>query len=141
MYKIKVISVGKTKEAWLKDAIEEYVQRLKGIATIEWILTKTTEHLNENLKKESSFICLDLGGKALTSEEFSTFLIDELFKHGSRLTFVIGGAEGIPKEITAKAAGLLSFSRLTFTHQIVRLLLIEQIYRGFEIEKGSGYHK
>jgi 23S rRNA (pseudouridine1915-N3)-methyltransferase len=141
MFKIKIVTVGKTKEAWLKEAIDEYSVRLKRALSIEWSFAKNSTQLNELLKKEPSFLCLDPKGKAYSSEEFSTFLFHQLVEQGARLTFVVGGPEGIPKEIVDRAAVLISFSRLTFTHQIIRLILLEQLYRAIEIEKGSAYHK
>lgn len=141
MYKIKVYSVGKTKEDWLQKAIEEYAGRLKSSLQFEWILAKNDEQLHQFLEKESSFICLDPQGKQLTSEEFSEDLIRWLQDCGSRLSFVIGGAEGIPAAIKTKARGMISLSRMTFTHQIARLILVEQIYRALEIDKGTAYHK
>lgn len=141
MFKIKIASIGKTKEAWLKEALDEYSQRLTRAASIEWIFAKNDAQLIDLTNKETDLICLDLQGKAYTSEEFSTFLFQQLIARGARLAFVIGGAEGIPQEILSRASHLLSFSRLTFTHQIVRLLLLEQIYRAIEIHKGTGYHK
>lgn len=141
MFKIKIATIGKTKEAWLKEALEEYSQRLTAAMSIEWIYAKNDAQLIDLLKKETSFLCLDPKGKAYSSEEFSTFLFDQFIKQGARLTFVIGGAEGIPQEIVNRCSFQLSFSRLTFTHQMVRLLLLEQIYRAIEIDKGSGYHK
>ncbi len=141
MYKIKIATVGKTKESWLQEGLEEYAKRLKPFATIEWILTKTSEKLKQFLKEETSYVCLDPKGKLYSSEQFSHFLIDQLQAHGSRITFVIGNAEGLPPEIRQDAATLISFSPITFTHQMTRLILIEQIYRAIEIDRGSAYHK
>ena len=141
MYKIKVYSVGKTKEDWLRSALEEYERRLKASLTFEWILAKNDEQLKQFLEKEKIFICLDPQGKLYSSEEYATFLLKALEEGSSRLSFVIGGAEGIPPEIKAKAHKSLSLSRMTFTHQVTRLILVEQTYRALEIEKGSQYHK
>lgn len=141
MLKIKVYSVGKTKEVWLQEALGEYERRLKAILTIEWILAKNDEQLKQFLEKEENFICLDPQGKHYSSEEFASFIAQAFRQGGSRVNLVIGGAEGLPSEVKARAKSLLSLSRMTFTHQITRLVLIEQIYRAFEIEKGSSYHK
>ncbi|MBS0604001.1 MAG: 23S rRNA (pseudouridine(1915)-N(3))-methyltransferase RlmH [Verrucomicrobia bacterium] len=141
MYKIKVFSVGKTKEDWLQDALEEYERRLKSSLSFEWILAKNDEQLKQFLEKEAHFICLDPRGKQFTSEEFSCFLVKSLQEMHSRLAFVIGGSEGIPEHLKARARSLISLSRMTFTHQITRLILVEQIYRALEIEKGTAYHK
>jgi 23S rRNA (pseudouridine1915-N3)-methyltransferase len=141
MIKIKVYSVGKTKEEWLQSALTLYETRLKPSLSIEWILAKNDEQLKQFLAKEANFICLDRNGKHYSSEEFSIFLIHCIEQSHARLCFVIGGPEGLPEAITLKAKSLLSFSRLTFTHQMTRLILVEQIYRALEIEKNSSYHK
>lgn len=141
MIKIKVYSVGKTKEEWLQNALTLYETRLKSSLSFEWILTKNDEQLKQFLAKETNYICLDLSGKQYSSEEFSLFLINYIQQAHARLCFVIGGPEGVPEDVKNKAKGLLSFSRLTFTHQMTRLILVEQIYRALEIEKNSSYHK
>ncbi|MBS0628945.1 MAG: 23S rRNA (pseudouridine(1915)-N(3))-methyltransferase RlmH [Verrucomicrobia bacterium] len=141
MNKVKIFSIGKTKEAWLKEALDEYSKRLGPILSIEWILVKDNAQLEAVLVKEDPFIALEPTGKMFTSEDFSKWLIQSLEAKGSRLNFVIGGAQGIPPEISKRAFAKISLSKMTFTHQITRLILIEQIYRSFEIDKGSQYHK
>lgn len=141
MYKIKVYTIGKTKETWLQEALNDYEARLKSTLTFEWILAKNDEQLKQFLEKEAHFICLDPQGKECNSEGFSHFLLQTLQDCHSRLCFVIGGANGIPEVIKAKAHSLFSLSKMTFTHQITRLILAEQIYRAFEIDKGTAYHK
>jgi len=140
MLKLKILSVGKTKEKWLEEAFSEYVKRLNPSVQIECIWAKDTPQLVEWAQKEHSYLCLDPSGHLFTSEEFSRFLIQQWEKGGSRLTLMIGGAEGLPQEIKQKGSSI-SLSPLTFTHQITRLVLIEQIYRAIEIQKGSQYHK
>ncbi len=125
----------------MKEALDEYSRRLSPILSIEWMLVKDDLQLEAHLHKEHSFIALEPGGKMFTSEDFSTWLIQSLEAKGSRLNFVIGGAEGIPPEISERALAKISLSKMTFTHQLTRLILIEQIYRAFEIYKGTGYHK
>ena len=141
MYKIKIITVGKIKEKWLNIAIDEYLKRLSNLVEIKWLFLKNDEKLISLCIKEKSFVCLDICGKRFSSEKFSLTIQNLLEKQKHNLTFVIGGAEGIPEIIRSKANLLISFSDLTFTHQIVRLILLEQIYRSFEIAKGSNYHK
>jgi 23S rRNA (pseudouridine1915-N3)-methyltransferase len=141
MFKIKIFTVGKTKESWLQQATEEYHKRIKNTIQVEWVLCKNDEQLVSTLEKESSWISLDPKGSLLSSEEFSTFLFSELEEEGSRLNLVIGGAEGLAPSIRKKSKSLISLSKMTFTHQITRLILLEQIYRALEIRKGSGYHK
>lgn len=140
MLKLKILSVGKTKEKWLEAAFEEYQKRLKPIMHVDCQWAKDSAQLLEWAQKEPSLVCLDPGGRLMTSEEFATFLSQCWQKGGSRLTLVIGGAEGLPLELKQQSF-LISLSPLTFTHQITRLVLIEQIYRATEIQKGSHYHK
>jgi 23S rRNA (pseudouridine1915-N3)-methyltransferase len=140
MYKLRIYSVGKTKEDWLESAIAEYMKRLQQVAPIEFILAKNDDQLVSLVEKEEAIICLDPEGQMMDSEKFSSFLIKQLETNGSRLAFVIGGPEGLPAALKKKYP-LLSFSPMTFTHQIIRLILVEQIYRAMEINKGSRYHK
>jgi 23S rRNA (pseudouridine1915-N3)-methyltransferase len=140
MLKLKILSVGKTKEKWLEEAFSEYIKRLKPFVQIECLWAKDTAQLIEWVQKESFYLCLDPTGRLLTSEEWATFLHQQWEKQGARLTFVIGGAEGIPLELKQKAL-LISLSPLTLTHQITRLVFIEQVYRAIEIQKRSQYHK
>lgn len=140
MLKLKVISVGKTKEEWLDHALKEYVKRLKSYLSIEFIWVKNDEQLQSLVDKEPLVICLDASGLAFSSEEFSSFILSKFNEGGSRLTMVIGGPDGLPATVKKKFP-LISLSSLTMTHQIVRLVLLEQIYRAFEIAKGSKYHR
>lgn len=140
MYKIRLLSVGKTKESWLNAAIDEYVKRLKESLIIEFIWAKNDEQLVSLAEKEPFLICLDETGSQMTSEEFAVFLEKNLEKGGSRLAIVIGGAEGL-SPVLKQRFPLISLSMLTFTHQLARLILVEQLYRAMEILKGSKYHK
>ncbi|NGX51182.1 MAG: Ribosomal RNA large subunit methyltransferase H [Chlamydiae bacterium] len=135
MFKIKIFSPGKTKEPWLRDALAEYEKRLRGEVSIEWMVNC------ERVQKEGAYICLDVEGEDLTSPEFSKFLYKKFERGGSRLNIVIGGPEGVPEELRKNATECISFSKLTFTHQMIRVILLEQIYRAVQIEKGSGYHR
>ena len=128
--RIKIISPGKHREPWLIAALAEYEKRLSHTIRLEWVFPKELKPLTE------PYCLLDVKGKSLTSESFSSYL-----QSAPHHTFVIGGAEGPPKEILESATTRISLSPLTLTHQMVRLLLIEQIYRGLEIAKGSAYHK
>lgn len=140
MYRLRLLSIGKTKEGWLDEAINEYVKRLQPVASFEFIWAKNDLQLITLAEKDAAVICLDAGGKVMDSEQFSSFLMKELEKGGARLTFVIGGAEGLPELMKGKYP-LISLSPMTFTHQIARLILVEQTYRAFEIDRGSQYHK
>lgn len=141
MYKVKVYSVGKTKETWLQEALSLYEDRMQARLSIEWALCKTEAQLESILSKETSFICLTPEGREYTSPDFSSACIRWLTESGSKLTFVIGGATGISSALKKQAKALISLSSMTFTHQITRLILVEQLYRSLEIEKGSSYHK
>ncbi len=141
MYKIKIFTIGKTKEPWLSLALDEYTKRLKPFLSIEWHLAKQNDQLAALLEKEFHYICLDPQGKTFSSETFASFLQQKLLEEGSRLSFVIGGAEGLPQRIRKGAAALLSLSPLTFTHQLTRLIFLEQLYRAMEIARGSSYHR
>jgi 23S rRNA (pseudouridine1915-N3)-methyltransferase len=136
MFKVKVLTVGKCKEEWLAVALSEYEKRLKGKMSIEWRLAKDDAQLAEWALQEP-FIALDPHGELLTSEAWAKKMIHL----GLRLNFLIGGAEGIPTALLQKAQWKWSLSPLTFTHQIARLILVEQLYRATEIERGSNYHK
>lgn len=138
MFKVKIISQGRSKEPWLKEALSEYEKRLQHTMEIEWILVDSDQDLLQKAIKEPKLIALDLTGRQLDSESLSRKLFSEW---GSRTAFVIGGAMGLPQQILVHATFRWSLSPLTFTHQIVRLLLLEQLYRSIEIEKGSSYHK
>ena len=140
-YKLKIASVGKTKETWLDDALNEYEKRLSKLLTIEWLFFKNDAQLLEFADKESHLICLDPEGKQFKdSVEFGRYFLNVLEQQGSRLTLVIGGPEGIPNTLLERYPSI-RLSNLTYTHQIVRLVLVEQIYRAFEIARGSPYHK
>ncbi|CUI16548.1 SPOUT methyltransferase family protein [Candidatus Protochlamydia naegleriophila] len=140
MLKLKILSVGKTKEKWLDEAFGEYQKRLKPLMQVDCQWAKDSSQLLDWALKEPYLICLDPTGCLLSSEQFATLIEQSWDRGGSRLTIVIGGAEGLPLELKQNAQ-LISLSPLTFTHQITRLVLIEQIYRATEIQKGSNYHK
>lgn len=140
MLKIKILSVGKTREQWLESAFQEYSKRLKNCIHFTCLWAKDDSQLVEWSLKENFYLCLDPLGRSFTSENFAAYLSTCWQKEGSRLTFIIGGAEGTPLKVKQRGE-LISLSSLTFTHQITRLILIEQIYRTIEIHKGSNYHK
>lgn len=140
MQKIRIFSIGKTKEEWLDSAIKEYLNRLKSTHTIEFIWAKNDAQLVELATKEPLLICLDEKGSLMTSEQFAVFFQKNLEQGGARLAIAIGGAEGLPIQLKSPYQQI-SLSPMTFTHQLVRLVLIEQIYRAVEINKGSKYHK
>jgi len=140
MLKLKIITIGKTKDEWLDMALDEYLKRLKPSLSVEFFLAKTDDQLISLSEKEPLFICLDPKGKKMTSEIFAEYLHQKFVEGGARLSIVIGGSDGLPPQLK-NHQHLISFSDLTMTHQLIRLVLIEQIYRAFEIQKGSKYHK
>lgn len=140
MYHLKIFSVGRAKESWIEEGVEEYITRLKGTASVETVWVKDNQQLATVLERERLVICLDPKGKARDSLELSDYLFDQWEKGGARLAFVIGGSDGLPESLRKKYP-LISFSKLTFTHQLTRLILIEQVYRAFQIRRGSPYHK
>jgi 23S rRNA (pseudouridine1915-N3)-methyltransferase len=157
---ITLISVGKLKEKYLKEAIDEYVKRLQRyckVSIIELQDEKTPDNASEKeelqikdkegeailkaIKDNSYVIVLDLKGKMITSEEFSSY-IQELGVSGkSDLVFVIGGSLGLSQSVINRANYKLCFSKMTFPHQLFRVMLLEQIYRAFRIMKNEPYHK
>lgn len=160
MIHINIICVGKIKEKYLKDAIDEYTKRLSKYSNLkiieladekiinnasvkEELLIKNKEGKNilNNLKKDSYIICLDLRGKQFTSEEFSQKIENISLTGNSSITFIIGGSLGLSEEIIAEANELISFSKMTFPHQLFRVFLLEQIYRAFKISNNETYHK
>lgn len=157
---ISIITVGKLKEKYLKDGIDEYKKRLSRYCSIDIIEVqdeKAPENLSEkeeeqvkikegqgilkHIKDGTYVIALDLKGKMLSSEEFSTLLGDLGVSGNSNIAFIIGGSLGLSQEVLYRADYKLSFSKMTFPHQVMRLILLEQVYRGFRIMKGEPYHK
>jgi len=150
---IKIISVGFIKEKYLEDAIKEYTKRLSKYTNIEIIEVKDEdfsekektlkveeEKILKNINTKDYIIALEIEGKELTSEEFSK-KIEEIMIENSNITFVIGGSYGLSNTIKERANYHLSFSKMTFPHQLFRVLLLEQIYRSFKIIHNESYHK
>lgn len=157
---ISIITVGKLKEKYLKDGIDEYKKRLTRYCSIEiievpdekapetlspkeeeQIKDKEGQAILKNVKDTTFVVALDLKGKMLSSEELSEFLEDCAIKGNSSIVFIIGGSLGLSKEVLQRANYKLCFSKMTFPHQLMRLILLEQVYRGFRIMKGEPYHK
>ncbi len=137
MFKVKIIAVGRTKETWLEQALSEYEKRLQGRLEIEWLLAKDDASLIALARKEPILIALDVKGEQLSSEGFCK----KWMRLGARSAFAIGGPDGLPADILKGARFRWSLSPLTFTNQMVRLILMEQLYRALEIVSGSPYHK
>lgn len=158
--KFRIITVGKLKEKYLKDGTAEYLKRLQRYATVEiievadeqtpdsasemeelQIKAKEAQRIHKYIKEDTYLIALAIEGTMLTSEQLAE-KIEQLGISGkSHITMVIGGSLGLDKSILQQADLLLSFSKLTFPHQLMRLILVEQLYRSYRIMKGEPYHK
>ena len=157
---ISIVTVGKLKEKYLKQGIEEYSKRLSAYAKIDIIEIpdeKAPETLSEQemlqvkgkegerilskIPDDAHVIALAIEGKMKSSEELAETL-DKLATYGkSKIVFVIGGSLGLSKDVMKRANDTLSFSKMTFPHQLMRLILVEQVYRAFRINRGEPYHK
>ncbi|MEG2195594.1 MAG: 23S rRNA (pseudouridine(1915)-N(3))-methyltransferase RlmH [Terrisporobacter sp.] len=157
---ITVITVGKLKEKYLKQAIDEYSKRLSRyckLDIVELLDEKTPDNASEKeeiqikekegqlilskVKENAYVIAMDLGGKNITSEEFSSFIQNCGVMGNSNITFIIGGSLGLSKDVIKRANYKLCFSKMTFPHQLFRVMLLEQVYRAFRIMKNEPYHK
>lgn len=157
---LEIVAVGKLKERYLKQGVEEYLKRLKPYARVDVveipeekpagslnsaeedrIREKEGERILSRLHPAAHVITLAIEGKALSSEEMAEY-ISRLATYGqSRISFVIGGSVGLSSDVLRGSDLLLSFSRMTFPHQLMRLILLEQLYRSFKIIRGETYHK
>lgn len=144
---IKILCIGKIKENYLNDLIQDYKTRIIKYHKIEIIEIKDTNINNESNKILESIndkdfnICMDINGKEYTSVELSN-IIDNAFTNGyGTITFIIGGSDGINEFVKNKCNLRLSFSKLTFPHGLFRGILLEQIYRSFKILNNESYHK
>ncbi|MCA0170717.1 23S rRNA (pseudouridine(1915)-N(3))-methyltransferase RlmH [Bacillus sp. RAR_GA_16] len=157
---ISIVTVGKLKEKYLKQGIEEYTKRLGPFAKIDVIEVpdeKAPENLSETemqqvkkaegdrilskISPDAHVIALAINGKMKSSEQLAHDL-DQLATYGkSKIAFVIGGSLGLSYDVLQRANDTLSFSKMTFPHQLMRLILVEQVYRAFKINRGEPYHK
>ena len=150
---IKIICVGKIKEKYLKEAIDEYVKRLSKYTKLQIIEVEdiANDNINIILEKEANLInkyildkdyviTLEINGNMLNSVELSN-KVNSIFNTNSNITFIIGGSYGIHSSIKERSNYNLSFSKLTFPHQLFRVMLLEQIYRSFKISNNEAYHK
>jgi 23S rRNA (pseudouridine1915-N3)-methyltransferase len=157
---ITILAVGKLKERYLVEGIKEYSKRLSKYTKLNIIEVqdeKAPDHLNENdiiqvlfkegekllkkFPKDSYNIALTLDGNTYTSEEFASKIEQIKLYHNSHITFIIGGSHGLSKHVLTQVDETLSFSKFTFPHQLMRLILLEQIYRSFRINNNEPYHK
>ena len=140
--KIKIIAVGKVKYPWIYAGIQEYTKRIPGLNLQEIKDSNRRTELAEitpHLKTHDRLIVLTERGKLQNSPDFAQFLITETLNHS--LVFVIGSSDGITPELERSAHVRLALSPMTFTHDLARLLLVEQIYRGISIATNGNYHK
>lgn len=158
--KITLITVGKIKEKYLKDAIAEYTKRLSKYCKLEIIevadektpdnasevvenviRAKEAERILKHVKADAYIVTLEINGKQLSSEELAE-KIDKLGVQGtSHIIFIIGGSIGLGEDVLKKSDFALSFSKMTFPHQLMRVILLEQVYRSYRIISGEPYHK
>ncbi|SET15953.1 23S rRNA (pseudouridine(1915)-N(3))-methyltransferase RlmH [Anaerobranca gottschalkii] len=157
---IDIIAVGKIKEKYLNLGIEEFQKRLSSycklniievpderipdnasLAEEEYIKEKEGEKIISKIRDGSYIIPLALNGKMLSSEELAEKMNNLAIGGNSHITFIIGGSNGLSNKVLQKGNFLLSFSKMTFPHQLMRLILLEQIYRCFRINRGEPYHK
>lgn len=158
--KIKIYAIGHLKEAYLKQGINEYLERLKPYASVEIIEVndesivtnpspkeiemakdKEGQRVIKLLKNDEYLIGLDLVNKQPSSPEFAKYLEDKFVLGGSNISFVIGGSYGLSDELKKRCQDRIGLSNMTFLHQMTRLILLEQIYRAFKINRNEVYHK
>lgn len=158
--KITIISVGKIKEKFFSDAIDEYKKRLSKFCIIneevikderaddnfsdkeiEQVKIKEGDKILKKIKSDSFVIAMCIEGKQLTSPELANKIMRLTVEGISEITFIIGGSNGLSKEVIKNADMKLSFSKMTFPHQLFKVLLLEQVYRAFKINSNESYHK
>ncbi|HEO4116035.1 TPA: 23S rRNA (pseudouridine(1915)-N(3))-methyltransferase RlmH [Streptococcus agalactiae] len=138
--KLKIITVGKLKEKYLKEGVAEYQKRLNRFSKIETIELADEKTPDKASISENQRI-LDIEGEQLPSESFSHLIDQKMISGYSTITFVIGGSLGLSPKVKKRADYLMSFGLLTLPHQLMKLVLMEQIYRAFMIRQGTPYHK
>lgn len=158
--RISIITVGKLKEKYLTQGVQEYLKRLKSYAKVEIFEVNDEPHgeglsehaaeqvrqregqrIEKYIRNDTYLIALDISGKMYGSEELAVYFEDLMIRGQSDVTLIIGGSLGISKDLLNRCQMRLSFSKLTFPHQLMRLILVEQIYRAFRIIRGEPYHK
>lgn len=158
---IKIVAVGKIKEKFFRDALSEYLKRMGSYNSLEIIevpdqmapeslsekeleeiKSKEGEKILSKIKDDAFLVSLEIFGKEMTSEEFAGFIKEEMLDGAGRdLVFVIGGSNGLADIVSQRANKKISFGRFTYPHQLMRVILAEQIYRAFRIINGHPYHK
>lgn len=154
MLKIKLLAVGKMKESYFADMIREYQKRLSRYISLEIIevpdvsdtfpveevLRREAASVQKHIKPDTFLVALCIEGKQMSSEEFSEFVTGLENKNGS-IVFLIGGSCGLDPSLKQRANVQLSFSKMTFPHRLMRVILVEQLYRACKIKNGEQYHK
>lgn len=147
MIRIDVFAIGKLKEKFWKDACSEYLKRLEGYAKVEVreladsTPQKEAEALIAALPKSGPIVLLDIKGRETSSEMLASKLETFALQGDSRISFIIGGSDGVTNEIKARASERISFGPITLPHNLARVVLLEQIYRAFKIIRKEPYHK
>lgn len=143
---IKIICAGKIKEKYLRDAIEDYRERISKYHKISIIEVEDSNMIEEASKilkhvdNRDYVITLEIEGNSIDSKEFACKL-DKIFITNSNICFIIGGSDGLSSDVKKRSDYALSFSLMTFPHQLFRVILLEQIYRAFKINNNETYHK
>ena len=158
--KITIVCVGKLKERYWQEAVAEYTKRLSKYVQLdivafadekapetlspaqeEQVKEKEAQRMLKAIPEQAYLVTMEIGGKALSSEEFSSFLQERALRGDSHVVFAIGGSLGLGESVLKRANYRLSFSKLTSPHQMMRVILLEQIYRAIKIERHEPYHK
>ena len=142
MFRLKLLWVGKTKETFLQEGIQQYQKKLRPYLRLSIDEVPASQHRKsgnkESIREQTIF--LDEKGKGLSSEEFASFLEQQMNSGISSMTFVIGGAYGFQQDLLPGSAKKIRLSEMTLNHQMVRILFLEQLYRAFTIIRGESYH-
>ena len=140
MLNVKLVCVGTLREAFLRDAVKEYEKRLQAYCKLTTVELKDDRGLADAVSGKSYKIALCVEGKQISSEELSALVEKATVSGQGNLTLVIGGADGLPESVKAMCDYRLSFSKMTFPHQLMRVILLEQLYRACNISAGGHYH-
>lgn len=156
LVKIKIICIGKTKKGYISNGIKDYMTRIKHYTSMEWIefqpsvKSRSLKHGNglrleaariwEHIRAQALKVILTDGGKEFNSPDFAKWLERQMIEGRQEIDFILGGDQGVAQTLLSEADLCLSLSRMTFTHQMARLILLEQIYRAFTIIRGEPYH-
>ena len=141
LIRVDIISVGTLKEKYLREACAEYEKRLSAYCNLHNLSFRGNSDIIPLLSRRALKIALCVEGKEISSEEFAKELSSFAVSGGSHVQFVIGASDGLPEEVKAACDRRISFSKMTFPHQLMRVILLEQLYRAFNINSGGKYHK